>query len=55
MFTNGDVIFSDAWKLWSEVAVGSISPKPPNLTGSASRLLVCLEQGGRPVSEGMNT
>ena len=35
--------------------MGLVSPKPPSLTGRASRSLVSFEHGGHPVREGMNT
>ena len=49
--TSGEIIFSDAWKLRLDVSVGLINSIPLCLT---SRSLVSFEQGGRPMSAGMN-
>ena len=54
MAASGVVSFTDARNLASEAAEGLIKPRPPSLTGRASKSLVSCEQGGRPVSEGMN-
>jgi len=55
MATRGVVSFTEASYLSSDVATGFISPRPPSLTGRASRSLVTFEQGGRPVRAGMKT
>ena len=50
----GAVILMEASKQNSDSVEGMVSPRPPNLTGSASNKRSVSEQGGRPVSPGIN-